>query len=259
MFTLIIYLVFLSASIILTDDRIFIGVVMNQESTGKIILLKPTDVSAKTTDVVESIITDVMETGEVNVVGLNESLFLACSAINMATEIAKVCVDDIDIAYIEVPSLGKVAAVSAHLSQNEAGNYATLAEKEDKNITDAAEQTVSVSRVATVERLLTISLLRLAKFDEIKIVAAGGSINDAIMLALKLVSGQISKEPVGIKLFYLHSITMRNDPTKSIAAVSIYLQKGVTTRYTKRQCVVLKDVEQTDQFKKEDTELKISS
>ncbi|MDR0372770.1 MAG: hypothetical protein LBI79_04330 [Nitrososphaerota archaeon] len=224
---------------------------MSQDSTGKIILLKPADASAKTTDIVESILTDVMETGEVNVVGLNDSLFLACSAINMATEIAKVYVDDIDIAPIEVQSLGKVAAVSAHLSQKETGDYAALAEKEAKNITDATEQTVSVSRVATVERLLTISLLRLAKFDEIKIVAAGGSINDAVVLALKLTSGQISKDPVGIKLFHLHSITMRNDPTKSIAAVSIYLQKGVTTRYTKRQCTVLKEVEQTDQIKKE--------
>ena len=105
------------------------------------------------------------------------------------------------------------------------------------------EQTVSVSRAATFERLLTISLLRLAKFDKVKIVAAGGSINDAIVLALKLTSGQISKEPVGIKLFHLYSIIMRNDPTKSIAAVSIYLAKGVTTRYTKRQSAVLKKLE----------------
>jgi len=223
---------------------------MSQEFTGKIILLKPTDASAKTTDVVESMLTDVLESGEVNVVGLNDSLFLACAAINMATDIAKVYVDDIDIASIEVPALGRVAAVSAHLSQKEAGDYAALAEREDKDLRDTTEQTVSVSRVATVERLLTISLLRLAKFDKIKIVAAGGSINDAISLALKLTSGQISKDPVGIKLFHLHTITMRNDPTKSLATVSIYLQKGVTTRYTKRQCAVLKEVEQTTQVKK---------
>ena len=74
-------------------------------------------------------------------------------------------------------------------------------------------------------------------------MAAGGSINDAIALAMKLSGGQISKDPVGIKLFHLHSIIMRNDPTKSIAAVSIYLQKGVTTRYTKRQSELLKKLE----------------
>ena len=215
---------------------------MSKESTGKIIHLPPADASAKTTDVVEGIIADIMETGEVNVVGLNDSLFLACSAINMATEIAKVYVDDIDIASIEVPTIGKVAAVLAHLSQKQAGDYAAMAEREDKGITDVIEQTVSVSRAATIERLLTISLLRLAKFQEIKIVAAGGSINDAIALALKITSGQISKDPVGIKIFHLYSIIMRNDPTKSIAAVSIYLQKGVTTRYTKRQSAILKEL-----------------
>ena len=91
-----------------------------------------------------------------------------------------------------------------------------------------------------MERLVTISLLRLAKFDEIKIVAAGSSINDAISLALKLTNGQISKDPVGIKLFHLYSILMRNDPTKNIAAVSIYLQKGMSTKYTKRQSDLFK-------------------
>jgi hypothetical protein len=216
---------------------------MSLESKGKIIELQPADASCKITDVVEGIISGIMEDGEVNVVGLNDSMFLACSALNMSTEIAKAYVDDIDIASIQIPALGKVSAISAHLSQKQAGDYSALAEKEDKDMTELAEQTISVSRAATIERLLTISLLRLAKYDEVKIVAAGGSINDAISLALKITNGQISKEQVGIKLFHLYSIIMRNDPTKSIAAVSIYLQKGVTTRYTKRQSELLKKIE----------------
>jgi DNA-binding protein len=216
---------------------------MSQESKGKIIVLQPLDASCKITDVVEGIISGIMEDGEVNVVGLNDSMFLACSALNMSTEIAKAYIDDIDIASIQIPTLGKVSAISAHLSQKQAGDYSALAEKEDKDMSELVEQTISVSRAATFERLLTICLLRLAKFDEVKIVAAGGSINDAISLALKVTDGQISKEQVGIKLFHLYSIIMRNDPTKSIAAVSIYLQKGVTTRYTKRQSELLKKIE----------------
>ena len=215
---------------------------MSQESKEKVIILQPADAQAKVTDVVEGIISGIMENGAVNVVGLDDAMFLACSAINMATEIAKVYVDDIDIASLEVPSFGKVSVIAAHLSQKQVGDYAALAEIEDNSITDSVEQTVSVSRAATFERLLTISLLRLAKFDKVKVVAAGGSINDAIALALKLTNGQIAKEPLGIKLFHLYSIVMRNDPTKSIAAVSIYLQKGVTTRYTKRQSELLKSL-----------------
>ena len=94
-----------------------------------------------------------------------------------------------------------------------------------------------------MERLITITLLRLAKFDEVKIVAAGSSINDAVVLAIKLTNGQISKDTIGIKLIHLYSILMRNDPTKSIAAVSIYLQKGISTKYIKRQSDLLKKLE----------------
>jgi DNA-binding protein len=215
---------------------------MTQEVKAKTILIQSQDANAKITDVVEGIICGIMDAGEVNVVGVGDAMFLACSAINMATEIAKAYVDDIDIAALNLPS-GKVAAVSAHLSQKQAGDYGALAEAEDKQLGDATEQTISVSRASTMERLITICLLRLAKFDEVKVVAAGGSINDAIALALTLVGGQISKDHVGIKLFHLYSIIMRNDPTKSIAAVSIYLQKGVTTRYTKRQTELLKQLE----------------
>jgi hypothetical protein len=213
---------------------------MSQESKGKVIVLQPSDASAKITDVVEGIISGLMEAGEVSVVGYDDSMFLACSALNMSTEIAKAYVDDIDVASLEVPSLGRVSALCAHLSQKQAGDYSAVAQKEDLDLTDHADQTISVSRAATLERLLTVSLLRLAKFDKVKVVAAGSSINEAISLALKLANGQISKDPVGIKLFHLYSILMRNDPTKSIAAVSIYLQKGITARYTKRQSDLLK-------------------
>ena len=229
-------------SIIFAVLQILLGANMSQESKEKVIILQPADAQAKVTDVVEGIISGIMENGAVSVVGVNDAMFLACSAINMATEIAKVYVDDIDIAPLEVPTLGKVSVVSAHLSQKQAGDYAALAEEEDKGMTDGTSKPSASAGQQHSRGLLTISLLRLAKFDKIKIVAAGGSINDAIALALKLTDGQISKEAVGIKLFHLYSIIMRNDPTKSIAAVSIYLQKGVTTRYTKRQSELLKSL-----------------
>lgn len=216
---------------------------MIPESKDKIIVIRPSDASSKTTDVVEELISGIMEAGEVDIVGINDGIFLVCSAINMATEIAKVYVDDICITNLEAPILGKTSAISVHLTQKQAGDYATLAKQEEQEMEDVEEQTISVSRAATMERLLTISLLRLAKLNEIRIVAAGGSINDAISLALKLTNGQISKDIVGTKLVYLYSISMRNDPTKSIAAISIYLQKGITRKCSKRQMDLLKKIE----------------
>jgi len=216
---------------------------MSREPNSHFIAIRPSDTSLKTTDVVEKIISEIMEAGEVDVVGLDEGIFLVCSAMNMATEIASIYIDDICISSLEVPVLGKSSALSAHLVQKQTGDYAQLAEREEKGMEDVEEQTVSVSRAATMERLLTISLLRLARFDKIRIVAAGGSINDAVSLALKLTTGQISKYTVGTKLVHLYSISMRNDPTKSIAAASIYLQKGISTEYTKRQKDLLKKLE----------------
>jgi DNA-binding protein len=216
---------------------------MSQESKDKIIVIMPSDASAKTTDVVEELISGILEEGEVDIVGINDGIFLVCSAINMATEIAKVYVDDICISNLELPVLGKTCAISVHLTQKQAGDYAALAKQEEEEMEDIEEQTISVSRAATLERLLTISLLRLAKLNEIRIVAAGNSINDAISLALRLTKGQISKDIVGAKLVHLYSISMRNDPTKSIAAISIYLQKGITIECTKRQMNLFKKIE----------------
>jgi hypothetical protein len=47
---------------------------------------------------------------------------------------------------------------------------------------------------------------------------------------------------------------MRDDPTKSIAAVSIYLQKGVTKHYTKRQLAILKEISTVNQANKNSQE-----
>ena len=215
---------------------------MNQESN-HFILIRPSDTTLKTTDVVERIISEIMTVGEVDVVGLDEGIFLVCSAINMATEIAKIHIDDVFITYFEDQVLGKSSALSAHLGQKQIWDYGKLAEQEEKCMEDVEEQTISVSRASTMERLLTISLLRLARFEKIRIVAAGGSINDAVSLALRITMGQISKDKVGIKLVHLYSIRMRNDPTKSIAAVSIYLQKGVSTECTKGQSDLLRKIE----------------
>jgi DNA-binding protein len=215
---------------------------MSRESN-KLIAVQPSDVSLKTTDVVEKIIASILESGEVDVVGINDAIFLACSAVNMATEIANVFINDLCIGSLEAPALGKASAILVHLGQKQICDYAQIAGQEEKAMQDVEEQTVSVSRAATMERLLTISLLRLAKFDEIRIVAAGGSINDAVSLALRLSTGQISKETVGIKLVHVYSISMRNDPTKSIAAVSIYLQKGLSAVYSKRQSDLFKKAE----------------
>ena len=57
------------------------AVSMSIKQKSKIITVSPADASAKTTDIVESIISAILETSEVDVVGVNEGIFLACSGV----------------------------------------------------------------------------------------------------------------------------------------------------------------------------------
>ncbi len=107
---------------------------MSNEPKGKVIAVLPSDASAKTTDVVEEIISCILESGEVDVVGVGDGIFLACSAVNMASEIAKVYVEDIYIGNLEAPALGKAAAISVHLGQKQIGDYATSGRTRGKGI-----------------------------------------------------------------------------------------------------------------------------
>ena len=70
---------------------------MSQGSKGKVVVIGRSDVSLKISDIVEQIISGILEAGEVDVVGVGDGMFLACSAMNMATEISNVYVDDICI------------------------------------------------------------------------------------------------------------------------------------------------------------------
>ena len=63
---------------------------MSKESSSKVVVIQPSDISLTSTDIVGKIISEIMQTGEITVVGINDSMFMVCSALNTATEIAKV-------------------------------------------------------------------------------------------------------------------------------------------------------------------------
>jgi len=202
---------------------------MSGELNSKIIVVGPADVSAKISDVTERIISCIMDDGAVDVVGAGDAMFLACSAINLSCEIAKIYINQISIGNLEDINLGKTAAIFTQLAQQESTDFEKLVAEEEKAMDNIGDRTVSVGHEIPMEKLVTRSLMALARFNEIKLIAAGGSINEAVSLALRLTVGQISKGPVGVKLIYVYSINMRNDPAKRISAISIYLKKGITT------------------------------
>jgi len=210
------------------------------DNSPKIIAIKPADASLKTSDVAEKIISGIMESQELDAVGIGDAIFLVCSAINMTTDIANVFVDETFIAPIEDPVLGKTPAIFAHLSQTKKADFSLIVEAEDKGMLD--DQTVSVSRGINMDKLLTICLLKLSRYDKLKVMAAGGAINDAVALALKVTTGKISKDVVGVKLVDIYSIISREDKNRKITAISIYLQKGTSTQPSKRQSELLEQL-----------------
>jgi hypothetical protein len=201
---------------------------MSGESS-KFIVVRPSDVSLKVSDVTERIILGIIEKGELDVAGIGDSMFLLCSALNTSCEIAKIYINQISIENLEDPVVGKTAGIFAHLSQKQTVDFEKTVLAEETAMDNLVDRTISVGHEIPMEKLLTRSLMALARFNEIKLIAAGGSINDAIWLALKLTSGQISRDTIGVKLIHINAITMRNDPAKKISAISIYLQKGITT------------------------------
>jgi hypothetical protein len=203
---------------------------MSGESKSKVIVVSPSDISLKVSDVTEKIISGIMESGELDVVGIGDSIFLVCSALNFSCEIAKIYINQIGIERLEYPGVGRTAGVFAHLSQNQSVDYEKIVAEEEQSMDNIGDRTISIGHEVPMEKMLTRSLMTLAKYDEIKLIAAGGSITDAVLLATQLTSGQISRDAVGVKLIYIYSINMRNDPAKKISAISIYLQKGATTQ-----------------------------
>ena len=203
---------------------------MSGQISDKVVVVEPTNVSLKISDVTERIISGIMECSVVNVVGIGESIFLVCSALNLSCEIAKINLEEIHFGFIDDTVLGKQPAVYAQVTQQQSVDYERLATEEEHCMDNIGDRTISVGHEIPMEKLVTRSLMALARFDEIKLIAAGGSINEAVSLSLKLTEGQLTRDPVGIKLIYLYSINMRNDPAKRISAVSIYLKKGISAR-----------------------------
>jgi hypothetical protein len=216
---------------------------MAKDDNSKLIIVRPTDVSSsKTSDFAEKIISGILESGELDVIGIGDAMFLSCAAVNMATEIANVFIDEICIDTFEVPLLEKINFVSTHLSQNKKTDFDKLVKAEESEMKNPYEQTISIARDSSLEKLLTLSLLKLSRFDRLRIMAAGGAINDAILLALRLTAGKISKDPIGIGVISLYSINTRSDDTKKIVAISIYIKKKTETQYSKRHTELLKKI-----------------
>ncbi|MFA5364356.1 MAG: hypothetical protein WC325_04145 [Candidatus Bathyarchaeia archaeon] len=208
----------------------------------KPIIVKPSDLSKNISEISEKVIYAMMNSDEIDILGLDSAIFLACSAVNLATDIANAHINDICINYIEVPVFGRIEAVCITLGKKAKIDHERKIQEEEKDmiLSLAREgQVIGVRRNANLGQLVTLCLLKLSKVNKLKIIASAGAINDAVSLALQLSNGTIAKYPIGISYMNLHTITAREDERKKITALSIYLDKGQKTKYSKRHLDLL--------------------
>lgn len=201
--------------------------------TNPLIIIRPQDISLKVNEFSEKIISGIMSNPEIDIVGLSNGIFLACSAVNMASDIANVNINEIALGYIEVPILGKFEAVFIRVGSTPELNRGKRAKEEEKDMnlsTEREGQLITIRRQEQLDRVLTLCLIKLQRVEKLKIIAAASAINDAVSLALKLTEGRVAKYPIAITLVDLYSLPARDDPLKKMTGVSIFLEKNHDTQ-----------------------------
>lgn len=206
----------------------------NKGDSGKqdLILTKPDDVlNRSSTYFSEKIISSIMSKGQVDVIGLGTSIFLACSAVNISTDIANVHIHEVSLDYVEFPFLGKYEVIIFTLKnfplEKPLKLLARQLDEKMKLSIDREGQLVVISRRQTIERTVQMCLWKLVKFDRIKLMAGGSAINNATRTALVVAKGGISKVPVFIELISFEKFEReRGEPSKPITGAHIYLKKG---------------------------------
>lgn len=198
-------------------------------------VIKPQDLSVRVNELSERIIAGIMDNSEMEIIGLSSAMFLACSAANMASDIANVHKHEISVDYVDVPILGAFEAVLIKVGRESKVDWKKRVEEEEKGMiltTEREGQLISVRRSERVERLITLCLIKLQNVKKLKLIAAASAINDAISLVLRLTKGEVAKDPVGVSLVSLYSLPAREDALKKITGMSIYIKKGVETKFS---------------------------
>ena len=205
---------------------------LDMSSREDMILIKPDDaVNRSSTYFSERIISSIMSSGQVDVIGLGPSISIASSAVNISADIANVHIHEVTLDYVEFPVLGKYEVIVFSLKNVSLEKpLALLARQLDENMKltiDREGQLVVISARQAIERTVQMCLWKLSNFERVKILAAGSAITNAARTALTITKGDISREPVFIELISFGRFEKtRGGPPKPITSIHIYLRKG---------------------------------
>jgi hypothetical protein len=190
----------------------------------------------------ERIIQGIASPEIVDVVGIGAGIPSVIGAINLSKNIAKVNIKSTTLDNILIPIYGNQEAVFFELSREPEITPPFIQEFESKEETEKAQLTISVFKGDPVSKITNQILYKLSKFPQVKVIAAGFTMVTAVRAILQVVTSGISKEPVSISAVLATSVSRRDNPSKKISAIQIYLESGHETVYPPRHAEVLAKV-----------------
>lgn len=171
----------------------------------------------------------------VEVAGLGEAVFLACTSVHLAMDVMDIGISEISINYVQYATLGRFDAVYLLLSQTNRIDFKSQMASLDSQIQPGmgeAGGVITVAKNNQPARLALLALFKLRNHERLKIVGAGGAINQAVSVALMLTKGKLAKRPVGIEFVGLSDVADKDQPTKKTTGIEIYLKRDLTTSYS---------------------------
>jgi len=180
---------------------------------------------------------------ELSVIGFGNAISLGCMAVQISTRIANVYINELSLDYVGAPALG-ISGVFFVLGKKSKVDWEEEKRKLESKMKLTFEhegQLIVVSRKLSPDKMVPLCLSKLARSESLKITAAGTSINRAASLTLELTKGDITKEPVGIRLVTLSTIEFEAEPKKTLGTgMEIYLKKGACTTYSEKHKQILR-------------------
>jgi len=190
----------------------------------------------------EQIIQGITSPEIVDVVGIGSGIPGVIAAVNLARNIARVNIKSVTLDNISIPIYGNQEAIFFELSREPEVEIESIKNFDSKSEMEKAQLTISVhkgDRIATITNQL---LFKLSRNTEVKIIASGFTIVTAVRAILQVATSGISREPISISGVVATSISRRDNPSKKIAALQVYLESGHETVYPSRHSEVLQQL-----------------
>lgn len=175
----------------------------------------------------------------VDLVGIGSAIPCVVGGVNLSRNIARVNIKSVTLDNISIPIYGTQEAIFFELSREPETPSPFIKDFESKSDEEKAQLTISVFKGDRIASITNQILFKLSRYPQIKVIASGFTIVTAVRATLQVVTSGISKEPISISAILATSISRRDNPSKKISAIQIYLASGHETVYPPRHAEVL--------------------